>query len=348
MTNLLGAPSDAIANLLRIDPQCTVARISQAVRVQVGESLRRLGLIVAMSGGIDSSVCAALAVEALGPRRVFGLLMPDRDSSAESVDLARRLAEQLGIDHVVEDITGVLSAAGCYARRDDAVRQVVPRFGPGWRCKIALSGSRLDTDRLNVFSVIVQPPEGAEQRHRLTAAAYRQVVAATNFKQRVRTMLSYYHADRLHYAVVGTPNRLEYDQGFFVKGGDGLADLKPIAHLYKTQVYELAEYLGIPEDIRSRPPTTDTYSLAQSQEEFYFSMPSRVMDAMLHAHNTGLTADEAADLLGFSPAQVTRAYREILQKRSTTRYLHQRALLVEPVEQVDTGCRGAPTIPERA
>src|SRR5947207_2718078 len=128
-------------------------------------------------------------------------------------------------------------------------------------------------DSVRLYSIVIMAPDGTETKHRLTPESYLGIVAATNFKQRVRKMLEYYHADRLNYVVSGTPNRLEYDQGFFVKLGDGTADVKPIAHLYKSQVYQLAEYLGIPEGVRSRPPTTDTYSLPQGQDEFYFSLP---------------------------------------------------------------------------
>jgi NAD+ synthase len=149
-------------------------------------------------------------------------------------------------------------------------------------------------------------------------------------------MMEYYHADRLHYAVLGTPNRLEYDQGFFVKGGDGLADVKPIAHLYKTQVYQLAAALGVPTDVTSRPPTTDTYSLPQSQEEFYFALPTALMDLVLYAHDRGLDAATAAEEIGLTETQVERAFRDIGQKRSTTRYLHLSPLLVAEVPSVST------------
>jgi NAD+ synthase len=223
---------------------------------------------------------------------------------------------------------------GCYQRRDDAIRRVVPAYGPGWRSKIVLPGNRLDTDKLNTFTLVVQTPDGELRNHRLPPAEYRVIVAATNFKQRVRKMLEYYHADRLHYAVVGTPNRLEYDQGFFVKGGDGLADVKPIAHLYKTQVYQLAEHLGVPSGVTARPPTTDTYSLPQTQEEFYFSLPAATMDRVLHALNAGVGPEAAASQLGLEPEQVRRAYKDVEQKRMTTRYLHQTPLLVEPVTEI--------------
>ena len=123
----------------------------------------------------------------------------------------------------------------------------------------------------------------------------------------------------------------------FVKGGDGLADVKPIAHLYKTQVYALADALGVPPGITSRTPTTDTYSLPQTQEEFYFSLPTATMDAMLHAHDRGLDAATAAAELGYSTEQVERTFREIEQKRTTTRYLHLTPMLVESVPGV-TAC----------
>jgi len=324
--------------VLALDAAAETERIVAALRAQVGDVLRRRGAVVAMSGGVDSSVCAALAARAFGPQRVLGLMMPERDSESDSLRLAQDLADRLGIPHTVEEITPLLDATGCYRRRNEAIRGVVPEFGDDWACKIMLPTGRLDADRLNVYYLAVRPPGGETRVVRLPAAAYLAVVAATNFKQRTRAMLAYYHADRLHRAVVGTPNRLEYDQGFFVKGGDGLADVKPIAHLYKTQVFQLADHLGVGAAITGRTPTTDTYSLPQTQEEFYFGLPTGTMDLLLHARTRGLAPAAAAAELGLSAEQVERGYRDIDQKRSTTRYLHAEPLLVEPVlEDQDAG-----------
>jgi NAD+ synthase len=316
---------------LEIDPEVAVSRIVATLRSQLATTLKRRGLVVGMSGGVDSSVCAALAARAVGPKRVFGLFMPERESDPQSLRIARAFADQLGIEYTTEDIAPILEGAACYRRRNDAIRRVVPEFGESWGCKLVLPPDRLDADRLNITYLVVQPPGGEMKRVRLPAAEYRQIVAASNFKQRVRTMLEYYHADRLHYAVVGTPNRLEYDQGFFVKGGDGLADVKPIAHLYKSQVYRLAAHLGVPSAITSRPPTTDTFSLPQSQEEFYYNMPTTVLDLVLHGKNEGRAAEEIASEAGFTLEQLNRAYADIDQKRATTRYLHLGPQLVEPV-----------------
>ena len=319
------------AEHLRLDAPAEVERIARTLREQVGELLKRRGLVVAMSGGVDSSVCAALAVRALGAGRVLGLAMPERDSDPASLELATKWARTLGIELTVENIAPILDACGCYQRRDGAIRELVLEFGAGWRCKVVLPEDRLDRSRLNLSSLIVESPAGERRTVRLPADAYRRIVAATSFKQRVRKMLEYYHADRLHYAVLGTPNRLEYDQGFFVKGGDDLADVKPIAHLYKTQVYQLAELLGVPAEVTARAPTTDTYSLPQSQDEFYFSLPTRAMDVALSGFDAGVPASETAARLGLRVEQVERAYRDIAQKRATTRYLHTPPLLVEPV-----------------
>jgi NAD+ synthase len=283
-------------------------------------------------------VVAALCVRALGPERVFGLHMPERDSSAETIDLSTSVSSSLGIASVVEDISPVLEAVGCYQRRDDAIRQVVPDYGPGYRSKIVLPSVR-DSDSLRLYSVVVAAPDGTQSRHRLTTDAYLGVVAATNFKQRVRKMLEYYHADRLNYLVSGTPNRLEYDQGFFVKLGDGAADIKPIAHLYKTQVYAMAEHLGVPEPVRQRPSTTDTYSLAQSQEEFYFSLPYHLMDLCLYGKNNEVPAEQIAEATGLGLDELHRVFRDIDQKRKTTHYLHLPPQLPEPVPEIATSPR---------
>ena len=320
-------------SVLSIDPAAVTKKVEETLREQVLGHLRRRGIVVGLSGGIDSSVVAALAARSLGKEKVLGIFMPERDSSGDSLVLGRTVAEAIGIKTVLEDIGATVAAAGCYERQVEAIRTVYPEYGDGWKCKVTLP-SIIEGDRLNVSQLTVQSPAGEQKTARPPLSAYLQLVAATNFKQRVRKMMEYYHADRLHYAVAGTPNRLEYDQGFFVKQGDGAADVKPIAHLYKTQVYALAEYLGIPEEIRIRPPTTDTYSMPQTQEEFFFSLPYDRMDLCLYAVNHGVPAEEVAPVVGLSALQVERVYRDIEAKRRASRYLHMRPLLIEPAESV--------------
>ena len=316
--------------VLDIDVEAEAARIEAALREQLRSRLRKRGLVLGLSGGIDSSVCAALAARAIGPQNVFCLYMPENDSDPESLRLGRLVAEACGVTGEVENIGPTLEAMGCYARRDAAIREVAPDYGPGWTSKVVIAGP-LSTAGYNISSLIVRSPEGETRQHRLTAPAYLGIVAATNMKQRTRKQLEYYHADRLNYAVVGTPNRLEYDQGFFVKNGDGAADVKPIAHLYKSQVYQLAEYLGIPEEVRRRPPTTDTYSLAQTQEEFYFALPYQKMDLCLYGLNNAVPAAEVGAAVSLDEEQVNLVFADIAAKRKVARYLHMPPQLVAAV-----------------
>lgn len=321
-------------DILNLDAEQEVERISKAMRTLMRTEIKRRGIVLGLSGGIDSSVTCGLVVKALGAGKVFGLHMPERHSSDETLSLSTSVSDCFGIDSAHENISGILEAVGFYRRYDEAVKSVIPEYGDGWKSKIVIPNV-IESDEFSLFSVVAQSPDGEIQKVRLPLKAYLEILAATNFKQRTRKMLEYYHADRLNYAVAGTPNRLEYDQGFFVKLGDGAADVKPIAHLYKTQVYHLAEYLGVPENIRKRPPTTDTYSLPQGQDEFYFSLPHDRMDLCLYGKNNGYSKEEVAEVLELTPDQVQRVYDDIDTKRNTTRYLHLSAQLVGDVSEIN-------------
>ncbi|HZS69948.1 MAG TPA: NAD(+) synthase [Burkholderiales bacterium] len=312
---------------LAIDAAAEAERIAGSLRAQVLKRLRRKGIVVGLSGGVDSSVVAALAVRAFGAANVLGIFMPEQDSDPESLRLGRELAASLGVETVLEDITPILVGAGCYRRRDDYIRRLFPHYGPGWRSKVVLR--KAGGSGYNVFHLVARGPHGEEEEARMPLEVYLGIVATTNMKQRTRKQLEYFHADRLQYAVAGTPNRLEYDQGFFVKNGDGAADVKPIAHLYKSQVYQLAAHLGVPEEIRSRPPTTDTYSLAQTQEEFFFGISLATLDVCMYALDHGIAAEEVAPVVGLSAGQVLDVYRDIAGRRRTTRYQHEAPLLVD-------------------
>ncbi|MCY1739358.1 NAD(+) synthase [Ensifer sp. SL37] len=320
------------AETLTIDRAAETDRIVSALRGQL-RSMKKRGLVLGLSGGIDSSVSVALAVRAVGAKNVFCLFMPENDSDPESLRFGRLVAETFGVAAIVEDIGPTLKAMGCYERRDAFIRELVPDYGDGWASKVVIANA-LEGEGYNISSLVVQSPEGVQSKHRMPPSVYLGVVAATNMKQRTRKQVEYYHADRLNFAVLGTPNRLEYDQGFFVKNGDGAADVKPIAHLYKSQVYALAAHLGVPAEVCRRPPTTDTYSLEQTQEEFYFSLPYDRMDLCLYGLNHGIEIEAVAKAAGLTVVQVERVWADIAAKRKATRYLHLGPQLVQPVEEI--------------
>lgn len=320
------------ASVLQMDNDRVIETITTRLRAILSKDIGRRGFVCAMSGGIDSSVSSALCVKALGKDRVYGLMLPERDSSGFSTARGRQLAEHLGIKYEVFDIAAALEGIGCYKWRDDAIRKVFPEYGDGWKNKIVISGGL--EGQINHFQLVVQTPSGEIKQERLGLKEYLQIVAATNHKQRIRKTVEYFHADRLNYAVIGTPNRLEYDQGFFVKNGDGSADVKPIAHLYKTQVYALARHMNLPPEICNAVPTTDTYSLAQGQDEFYFALPYAQMDLALYALNNGYTAEELAPAIGVTPQQAANVFRDIEAKRKATRYMHLKPVLVEDLPEL--------------
>jgi NAD+ synthase len=307
--------------MLDIDPAQESERIIKQLREDIFTTLRKKGGVLGVSGGVDSAVVLALAVEAVGADRLVTLLLPERESSPDSARLAREVCRQFGVTPQVEDVTGALIGYGAYQRRDEAIRAVFPEYDSTYRSKITLPGQLLDKDTLNVFRLTIISPEGEEKSKRLRPAALRQIVAATNFKQRSRAAMLYYHAELHDYAVIGTPQRNEHDQGFFVKYGDGAMDVKPIGHLFKTQVYQLAEYLDIPEEIRTRPPTSDTYSAASTQEEFFFRLDFTTLDLIWLGHEQGFAAEKVAEALNLQPEQVKRVYADLQRKQQTTAYL---------------------------
>lgn len=321
-------------NWLKIETTSEIEKITKTIHHQVRIVLRKKGAVIAVSGGIDSSVCTALCTKALGNENVLALLLPERDSSSDSIRLGQQLANSLRIKLYNEDITPILKGARCYELQIEAIRQIFPKYGEGWKQKVTLP-SILENDRLNLSHLTVQSPTGVQKSSRMPLHAYLQLIAATNLKQRTRKMIEYLYADQFNYAVCGTPNRLEYDQGFFVKQGDGSADFKPIAHLYKSQVYQLAEVLNIPEEIRKRPPTTETFSLPQTQEEFYFSLPFEQMDICLYGFNHNISSSETAQEAHITSEQVERVYKDIEKKRRTTLPLQLPPLLIQNVDEIN-------------
>ncbi len=308
---------------LTLDCPAVVERLTGWLRQAVGRGLRRRGAVVCVSGGIDSAVTFALAVRAFGPERIFALALPEKESSPESLTYARTLVETAGVPLEVEEITGALEAHRCYSERDAAFARAVPGYGRGWRAKLVLGEGLLETSRLNVYYVEAESPTGESVRARLSTADFLQVVAASNLKQRTRMTRGYYHAERLNYAFVGSHNRDEYLLGFSVRYGDIGVDCLPLESFYKVQVYQLARYLGVPEEIIARTPSSDTYSAAQSQEEFFFALPFELLDLLLCAWERRVAAAEAAAEAGLTPEQVERAYQDFASKVRATGHMRE-------------------------
>jgi NAD+ synthase len=307
--------------LMRLDCSRVTDNLIERLKENVYTKFRRQGAVIGTSGGVDSSVVAALCVRSFGPDKVIGVIMPDQDSSPESTEFAVRLAKSLGYEYVIDDVTEPLKAAGCYGNRNDGFRMVFPEWEEGWKAKIVLPSNVLESGRINVYRLAVESPDGRKMEKRLPLKAFLKIVAASNMKQRIRMLTLYYEAEKRNFAVIGTANKNEYEQGFFVKYGDGGVDIKPIAGFYKTQVFQLAEYMDIPKEIRSRTPSAETYPSDVSQEEFFFGLDFDTLDQLWFAKEEGFPIDEVANEMGLTVEQVERVWHDLDQKRRTTEYL---------------------------
>jgi NAD+ synthase len=308
--------------ILLNDVEAAVNEIIEKLQLDVLHIIKRLGAVIGTSGGIDSSVCLALSAKAFGPEKVLAIMMPEKDSSRESEDLAKDLTGRFGVRTIKEDITPALTGFHCYERRDEAVSRVFPEYDPKtYKMKIGIKQSGLSSNLPPIFSLTIIDKKGNQKDQILPVKDYLQIVAASNFKQRSRMSMLYYHAESLHYAVIGTPNKHEQEQGFFVKYGDGGADVMPIGNLYKTQVYQLADYLGVPKNIIERTPTTDTYSAEQTQEEFFYQLPFGLMDRYWFGFENGYSPEEVAEVMGESREHVKALFSNFERKKKTTDYL---------------------------
>lgn len=309
-----------------LDVKVEAENIISKLRADIAHKLKKRGAVVGVSGGIDSSVVLALCAKAFGPKKVLGVMMPEKDSSGDSFILAKSLMNKFGVEYVLEDMTPSMYGFGTYDRRDEAIRRIFPEYDVSYKAKIGLPQNILEKDALNVFHLTIISPEGEEKTERIPIKEYLQIVAASNFKQRSRMCMLYYHAERFNYAVIGTGNKNEHDLGFFVKYGDGGADVKPIAHLFKGQVFQLAEYLQVPEEIQGRTPTTDTYSAEQTQEEFFFKLPFTILDSIWYGWENGYSTEDIASGLELTADQVQNVINDIKRKKAATEYLRMEPL----------------------
>lgn len=307
--------------VLEIDCAAEASRICEFMKKTVLKDYRKKGVVVGLSGGIDSALTAALSVKTFGKARVQGVIIPEKESSPESEILARQLANWLQIKTETVPITSILQSLGVYQRREAIVRKYFPEFAEGWKYKMAISKDTLEREGLNVFHLFAIDKEGVTHKERLSLDDYLEMVAATDMKQRTRMMQLYFYAEKSNCIVAGTTNKSELLQGYFVKYGDGGVDMEPIAHLYKMQVFQLSEFLGVPQEIIRRTPSPDTWSAGVSDEEFYFKIPYDLLDLLLFAHEEQVPLEGVSSVLNIPPDKILRFYKDFDGKNKATWHL---------------------------
>jgi NAD+ synthase len=308
-------------DILKVDPEPEAERICQFIREMTFGRFKRKGAAIGLSGGIDSAVVGELCVRALGKERVVGLLLPEKESNPLSLEYGLKQAEKMGIQTIQEDITEYLMPLRVYEKRDRIIRQLFPEFDDSHRFHVTLPQNLLEQDRLNYHSITIEDRAGKRQVRRLSGKEWLEISACQNVKQRLRMIRLYYHAEKNNYLVAGTTNKTEAEQGFFVKFGDGGVDIEPIAHLYKTQVYRLADGLGVIREIIDRPPSPDTYSLPVSDKEFYFCIDYGLLDLLLYAYENNVPRNDISKALNLDEQQIDRVFRDFKAKEQATWHL---------------------------
>ncbi len=318
-------------DVMTIDAEKVSREIAGFIRDQVKNFFKKRGIVIGLSGGIDSAVAGALSVKAIGPKRVYGVLLPERDSSPKSHDYGRKSAESLGIEYSTVEITPILERYGVYSKRDAVVKKYFPELIGEYKFRLTLPQDLLDRDRINAYSLDVQKEDGSIVSARLSHSDYLEMMACNDIKQRTRMTALYYEAERRNYIVCGTTNRAETAQGFFVKFGDGGVDIEPLTPLYKNQVIQLGRHLGVPKEILSRTPSPDTYSFEVSDKDFFFCLPYDTVDMLLYSQEHSISKEEAAEVLGLEMEQLERAWNDLERKREATQHLR----VMPPVPDID-------------
>ena len=279
---------------------------------------RKHGIVVGISGGIDSAVVAALACNAIGKENVLGIILPEKESNPDSQELAQKLCKTLDIQYLIDDITPILDSALVYKIREEIVQKLFPSFNNLCKYRLIFT-ENFDNDGLSIPYLEIQDSENQTHKIKIPLNDYLTMTAATNIKHRTRMSRLYYHAEKNNFLVCGTTNKAEFQQGYFVKYGDGGVDIEPLTNLFKTQVYQLAESLNIPSEIIERKASPDTWSFQVSDEEFFFSLTYDIIDLMLYAHEKSIPLNDICSTLEFDEAKVKRILKSQERKWNSSK-----------------------------
>ena len=299
-------------------------KIAETIRIFIKDQIagfKKKGVVIGVSGGIDSAVTLTLAVQELGKDNVYGLLLPEKESAASSASLGADICETLGVTYEEVSISPILESLAIYDKKEEIIKRTCPEYDPYIHKTSLVLPDLLNQDLLNVPYIQLVKNDETIAEHRLKASNYLELIGLQNVKQRSRMLVQYMYAEKMNYAVCGTTNKTEIALGQFVKYGDGGVDIEPLGDCYKTQVYTLAKHLNVNETIIQRSPSADTWSHYTSDEDFYWRMPIHILDQLLYAQEHQLSVEEIEKNTGLSEETINKTQRHINRIRNTTAYV---------------------------
>ena len=311
-----------ISELIKIkNIENKINEITNFIKNEVFEIYQKKGVAVGLSGGIDSAITAALCTKSIGSEKILGLILPEKESDVNSKNLALQIAEKYNIETKSIDITNILESFGVYENKERIVKEKFPNYNE--KCKYRVVVPPKLENNIGMPFLEILDNENTLHKLKISSFDFLNLTAATSIKHRVRMTMLYNYAEKNNFAVVGTTNKTEYLQGYFVKYGDGGSDIEPLVHLYKTQIYEIANFLKLPEKIINQDASPDVWSFKTSDEEFFYAVPYNIVDLILYARERNLSINDISKFSNLSSEKIEKLIQFQNQKQSKSQTMRE-------------------------
>ena len=312
-----------ISELIKIkNIENKINEITNFIKNEVFEIYQKKGVAVGLSGGIDSAITAALCTKSIGSEKILGLILPEKESDVNSKNLALQIAEKYNIETKSIDITNILESFGVYENKEKIVKQKFPNYNE--KCKYRVVVPPKLENNIGMPFLEILDDENILHKLKISSFDFLNLTAATSIKHRVRMTMLYNYAEKNNFTVVGTTNKTEYLQGYFVKYGDGGSDIEPLVHLYKTQIYQIANFLKLPEEIINQDASPDVWSFKTSDEEFFYAVPYNIVDLILYGREKNLSINEIAKFSNLGSEKIEKLIQFQNQKQNKSQTMREK------------------------
>jgi len=299
-----------------------IDEITEFVKKEVFEIFEKKGIVIGLSGGIDSAITAALCAKSIGSEKILGLILPEKESDVNSKNLALQIAEKYNIDTETIDITNILESYGVYENKEKIVKEKFLNYNE--KCKYRVVVPPKSENNIGIPFLEILDDENTLHKLKISSFDFLNLTAATSIKHRVRMTMLYNYAEKNNFAVIGTTNKTEYLQGYFVKYGDGGSDIEPLVHLYKTQIYQIAKFLKLPEEIINQDASPDVWSFKTSDEEFFYAVPYNIVDLILYGRENNISITEIAKFSNLGSEKVEKLIQFQNQKQNRSQTMREK------------------------